>query len=299
MKKLSFAICLLGLSASVFAEKKTVQFNGVSCQYEIDKGMLNGQYRSFYSNGKPKCEGSFSQNNRIGFWVFYQADGAIQCIRQYNDNYNFEQKNAKNQASVVKHTPTAAWKTIAEKDIISRTRITAVINKKDNGALFNEIKMGDQLTNLLKSSDQAVYADARFANIIGKDVLLNKEIVGFQIKEDRILDKTTRVLQYRITGIAPLVQANDGLTTAPVCWIYYPQLMAALQHIQVSKDIFPLADNLLEIFENRLFAAETKDVELLPTSIRPTVEPGTYLPYADIMDIEEENSMIIQNFAVK
>ncbi|MCC7031111.1 MAG: hypothetical protein IT257_12455, partial [Chitinophagaceae bacterium] len=56
---------LLFLSFFTFAamaKKNTVVLaDGTKCNYETEKGMLDGQYRSYYENGKLKAEGTFSQ----------------------------------------------------------------------------------------------------------------------------------------------------------------------------------------------------------------------------------------------
>ncbi len=300
MYRLSIFVVLLCFTVATNAEKKTVQYKGVSCQYETEKGMLNGEYKSFYENGKTKCEGSFLQNNRIGFWVFYHPNGTIQCIREYRDNYHYEQKNAKNEKTSVQQTPGAIWKSIAEKDILCQTKHTALVTVSNNPALFTELDLMTQLIRIVNDKEQQVFTDARWVSIADKNVLKQKDIVGLQIKEQRILDKNNKVLQYRITGMAPMVWASDGINMAPVCWIYYPPLMQALQKVNVNNKNFPFATNLLEVFENRLFHAEALEVQTIKSiMLNENTPAAAQLSHADIMDIEEENSLIISNFVVK
>ena len=38
-------------------------------------GMLNGNYQSYYSNGKLKSKGEYKNNLRVGTWQLYSFDG--------------------------------------------------------------------------------------------------------------------------------------------------------------------------------------------------------------------------------
>ena len=54
---------------------KSTSYNGDSIVPTWQNGMLNGDYKSFYSNGQLKAKGQFRNNFRTGKWTFYSEDG--------------------------------------------------------------------------------------------------------------------------------------------------------------------------------------------------------------------------------
>ena len=53
------------------AQKTEHSFNDsiIHCNYMIESGMLNGDFKSFYPDGNLKVSGKFLNNNRVGEWI--------------------------------------------------------------------------------------------------------------------------------------------------------------------------------------------------------------------------------------
>lgn len=294
---------LLLVSFSFFANaerKSAVLSDGTKCNYETDKGMLNGEYRSYYDNGKLKCEGSFLQNNRYGFWVFYQPNGKIQSMRDYKNNYSFEEKSSDNKSKRVVWNENNTWTPIQEKDIITKSRFIISLLQEDNKALFSEEKIVENILRAAKASSNEIFSDNRFVTPISKDVLNNANIIGFKLKEDRILDKATKVLQYRIIGIAPLIYSIDEKAATELCWIYYPEIKSELGKIKINVAYTNSNKTFLDIFENRTFSSKIDLVGYMHSEMNKTVDTDVdhdLNVHPLIMDIEQENTFISNNFA--
>lgn len=291
---------LLFLSFFTFAamaKKNTVVLaDGTKCNYETEKGMLDGQYRSYYENGKLKAEGTFSQNNRLGFWVFYKPDGNIQCMRDYKNNYSFDEKSSDNKSKSVNLNSNNSWTIIQEKDIIYRTRYISTLLESENTALFTTENLAENVIRAVKNSGKPVFTDSRFVQTSSSDLPAGSRIIGFKIKEDRILDVATQVLQYRIVGIAPLIKSELSAESklSEVYWIHYADIKNELSTMMIkSINGHLFCKTLLDIFEYRNFASEIS--QLIVGKDEPTNKDVNL----QIFSIEKENSSITQNFTNK
>jgi hypothetical protein len=291
MRRLLTLLMLVPFLAS--AEIKTILLADSSkCQYETKAGMLDGEYKSFYKNGKLKCEGSFLQNNRFGFWVFYKTDGSIQCIRDYQNNYSFEEKTASKQVNQVKANQNNTWTPIYEKDIIFKKRNITTLTSTENAKLFESENLMQNLMEIASLNSKNIFMDSRFTVQADKEIFSNASIVGLRLKEDLILDQAGKCLQYRIIGMAPLIRSEDGSSLKELCWIYYPSIKADLQKIAMHQTT-PLCKTLGDIFEFRCFAGSS--VPLLMEN----VEIAQSVNQCIINTIENENSLVINNFSSK
>lgn len=275
------------------AEIKTILLADSSkCQYETKAGMLDGEYKSFYKNGKLKCEGSFLQNNRFGFWVFYKTDGSIQCIRDYQNNYSYEEKTSSKQVNQVKTNQNNTWTPIYEKDIIFKKRNITTLTSAENAKLFESENLMQHLVEVASLNSKNIFVDSRFTVQADKEIFSNTNIVGLRLKEDLIIDQTGKCLQYRIIGVAPLVKDSTENSLKELCWIYYPSIKADLQKIALRQST-PLCKTLGDIFEFRCFAGNS--VPLLMEN----VEIAQSVNQCIINSIENENSLVINNFSSK
>ncbi|HPB02605.1 MAG TPA: hypothetical protein PLZ67_06585 [Bacteroidales bacterium] len=67
---------------------KSTSYNGDSIVPTWQNGMLNGDYKSFYSNGQLKAKGQFRNNFRTGKWTFYSEDGKGKVIIDFTEHGN-------------------------------------------------------------------------------------------------------------------------------------------------------------------------------------------------------------------
>jgi hypothetical protein len=280
------------------AKKNTlVLSDGTQCNYETEKGMLDGQYRSYYENGKLKSEGTFSKNNRLGFWVFYKPDGKIQCMRDYKNNYSFEEKSADNKSKNVVLNANNSWTPIQEKNILSKVRYFGIMLQSENTDLFKTENLFGNVLKAVKEIGKPVYTDSRFVQTGNPDVPAGSNIVGFKIKEDRIVDRATQTLHYRIIGIAPLVKTegpNGESKVNELFWIHYEDIKSELA-IMMLKNVpdHSFCKTLLDVFEFRNFAEEIYDGSAAGT------EPADKNINQPIFVIEKENTFITENFTNK
>ncbi len=293
MRILITALMLISLSTAAAAEKNTILLSDSStCTFERNNGMLEGDYKSFYKNGKLKCEGSFLQNNRFGVWAFYKTNGSIQCMRDYRNNYNYSERNSANQLKQITWNPQNSWTPIYECDIIHKKRYLTTVTLSENKSLFETESLIKGILKVINESRINLFTDSRFTTVIDKNILNNVTIVGFTLKEDKIIDQTTKCLHQRIIGIAPLVYSMDQQTNKELCWIYYPDIKSSLGKIFLNTPS-RFAETLLDIFENRIFAGVSIPL-MLPGIITNEDETECMISM-----IEKENTYILSNFTVK
>ena len=83
MKKLLLLslTCIILLSFQTLEIRKQMYDNGqLKYQVEVESGLLNGKYMSWYRNGQKKAEGTFKNNQRIGNWSAYDSLRQIQMV---------------------------------------------------------------------------------------------------------------------------------------------------------------------------------------------------------------------------
>lgn len=51
--------------------------------YEFEKGLLNGNYYSYWKNGKIRMTGNYKDNQRLGKWISYHQNGIIESEGAY------------------------------------------------------------------------------------------------------------------------------------------------------------------------------------------------------------------------
>lgn len=297
MRKLFITLSILACSVCSNAEKITLFLSdSTSCLFEKNKGLLDGEYKSYYKNGRLKSEGSFLQNNRFGFWVFYNADGSIHCTRDYKTNYSYEEKTAANILKKVNWNAGQEWCLIYEKEVIIKKRYLSTMLQSDNESLFAGEFMINKILQAVAASNTELFEDSRFVKRVDKDALFNKNIVGFRLKEDRILDQTTQCLQYRIIGIAPLEYSRELKTYKELAWIYYPDFKSNIRKITLNTPL-KFATNLLDVFEMRIFASSSVPLMMPGTGI--SEEEPESLHKNMIYMIEKENSYILSDFKLQ
>jgi len=49
------------------------------------KGVLNGKYTYYHPNGKIDIIGDYSDNIRVGDWIYYSKEGVQDTIINYNE----------------------------------------------------------------------------------------------------------------------------------------------------------------------------------------------------------------------
>ncbi len=65
------------------------------CHYNVDNGLLNGPFVSYYSNGKVKAKGQFKNNKMVGKWKISASYGNRFLILDYEDKEMYEMKRVR------------------------------------------------------------------------------------------------------------------------------------------------------------------------------------------------------------
>lgn len=298
MKKYFLYPTLLIFSFTIsFANKKEIEVNKEKCTFEIEKGMLEGEYTSYYPNGSIKSNGHFNKNNRVGKWKVYDLNGNVVIEREYKNSLQFVQTIPDNQNS--QHNLNNKWDLLTAESIYCHKRFFKVIDKKENEALFKSAEFGNYLIGLVNQNNFQVFEDDRFVNIKNKTIqdLENTTIVSYKIKEDAIIDLRRFVLDYRILGINPIVKLKNG-EEKELGWFYFPDLKE-----QLMKENNPNIQNTLSILLNRNYSS-TNYKEITMTSLSNNgdqyVIPENYKnDYQDVSLIEKEHDIWLQFLLAK
>lgn len=67
---------------------KSSTFNGDSIVATWQNGMLNGPYKSYFSNGQLKANGDFKNNFRTGKWILFSKNGKGKVVIDFTEHGN-------------------------------------------------------------------------------------------------------------------------------------------------------------------------------------------------------------------
>jgi hypothetical protein len=140
------------MSFNTQEEWKQLYNNGqLKFQVSIENGMFNGNYISWYSNGKKKAEGTFKNNQRIGTWTVYDTLEHERMIRKYENNFQFQVVEAKNiegekiwlpekiNYDLIKDkTGCYKYSELLEKDVVVSKRVWRIIESNPTNAVLFE-----------------------------------------------------------------------------------------------------------------------------------------------------------------
>jgi|GEM_PF-4732384 len=194
-----------------------------------DTGLYTGNYVSSYSNGNKKAIGRLEQNQRVGNWEFYSEDGTLAAKIDYQSNTEFKTIETHNHLSNSLSIPINKYDKLfqlplEEKSVVWAKRVyrdipIAEFELSPDFDFFQTLKnlqtdkplcfLDDQFKTLIKNLDSVPHS--------------NENISGYRIKLDYFFRKDFNFMDFRIVGIAPIYQSNNG-KTKEICWLYYPGL---------------------------------------------------------------------------
>ena len=249
------SITLLSFNNNGNKIKHNYESTTIKISYETTQGRMDGNYVSYYSNGKKKSEGKFENNYRSGLWTVWDSTGKIRMQRVYENPFVFKR--------IITETPNA--KPI---DMLDTSRYTIKYNK--DGFIEN-FKLEEKMVTWSKriwrtitpKENPILFDDDKLFKIIYKNILLNNitpfsvdndeftkeiplkidtataKIIGYKIKEDAFFDNERFVSETRIIGICPVVFNKIYNTTSDVCWIYFPEIRKCLATEKIEKKELP------------------------------------------------------------
>ena len=234
-----------------FTQKETKEctvkiVDDIRCVYNLENGLINGAYTSFYTNGKKRVEGQFQKNERIGTWTIWDSTGEILHQRKYDNAFTFKVLKQKINSGDSLYSQTKLnlkpnadgyieLPLVKQTDIIHSQRYWRMVdNKKQNPALLADNSFFDWLTkNILDNKINAYTANSnKFWYKMTADDLKNKmdsldvEIVGYRIKEERFFSIRRQCSQTNILGLAPIVRSKKDYSKEefPLFWVRMPEI---------------------------------------------------------------------------
>lgn len=262
MKQAFFIIASLLLFSFIQTGKEKHVFKNTftHCEYETTSGRLNGNYVSYYTNGKKKAEGMFENNYRTGKWTVWDSTGRIRMQRLYTDPFHF----TRIVPPVPKDAPIQLLNTspyeicynakgyihyfpLQERAVLWSKRIWRELKPSENPILFEQNKLFKVIRKGLSEKTLKAYSnkDDEFREELKQIPDTSAlQIIGYQIKEDTFFDKDRLVSESRIIGICPIAVNKKTKDTIALYWIYFPELreLLANEQVQVSKQINSLDD---------------------------------------------------------
>ena len=270
MKRTAFI--LLSIIFLSFNESKKEKYiyedENIKCSYETMQGRLDGQYVSYYKNGKKKSEGKFENNYRIGKWTVWDSIGSIRMQRNYSNPFTFKQiipKVSNDEPIKLLNVPIynlqynkdgfIEYFYLKERMVVWAKRIWRYVTPKENPILFKRENLFSFLTKNIQSKNITPYGteDDEFRKELTTPLdTSNYKIIAFKIKEDCFFDNERLVSESRIIGICPVAIEKED--TLDLYWIYFPELRKFLAQEKIQRTKLPLnVKTLDDLFFFRYF----------------------------------------------
>jgi hypothetical protein len=246
--------------------KHSFESQNIVCHYETNEGRIDGNYSSYYKNGKKKAEGRFENNYRVGKWTVWDSAGRMRMQRDYSDPFTFKRLFPEvPKDKVIDLLNVSPYAMEYNKDgfiesfylepraIIWAKRIWRYVKPNENNILFENDKLFSILNKNIYNGNITPYqaTDDEFLKELHITDLDTSaiELIGYKIKEDCIFDIERLVTESRILGICPVVVNKVKQDTLDLYWIYFPQARKYLaqekilhtklpSHIRTLDDVF-------------------------------------------------------------
>jgi antitoxin component YwqK of YwqJK toxin-antitoxin module len=249
--------------------QKTFKDKDLHCEYNLNSGMLNGSYKSYFENGKHKSSGSFYNNNWSGLWTLWDSTGKIMIKRDYKSNFEYKQlypSNINNYTYLNKRDTSGYIKDfdVKEEMIVQSQRNWRLIEKNNNDLLFKNNYLGKVLTDLVLKSKTSAYngINDEFTKPYSIKEITDKydfnkiEIIAYKIKETWFFDNVRKISESRIIGICPVaVYKSDTSMQFDLFWLYYPDIRVNLAKEKINHAM-PNIKNLDDVFFFRYFSSK-------------------------------------------
>ncbi|MFH0893784.1 MAG: hypothetical protein V2A54_05050, partial [Bacteroidota bacterium] len=271
------------------------------CEYELNKGMLNGKYVSYYLNGNKKSEGTFAHNLRIGNWKVWDSTGKLRAERDYKNSFEYKrilpivpEGPAKLFEKYPKYTLQRdssgcyQWCYLQERSVFYAKRIGRFLDKEKNKNLIKLDSLFTLLLNLAYNNHIAIYSNDEFQVSLKDFKKLSMdscELIGFKLKEDWFYDLDRMISETRPIGICPIVRyKNKPDEKVSLFWIYYPEIRKYLalcssfpnsnySYINTLDDIFFFQQYNSSIYkESNVYDKEIDEKDIPVETLRITLD---------------------------
>lgn len=251
--------------------QNTYELNGLKIDYHVHNEMFNGEYKSFYQNGKIKASGFYKNNSRVGIWQIWDSTGVLKIKRNYTSPFTYErimpQIPKKGPIPLLSEFPFELkrdsnnlheYYPLQEQEVVWLRRLTTKI-PNHNQSIF------DTIIHLVKDSTMAVYdtVDLDFATTYNLNQLDSSKmfIDHYLTISETFFDHTRYVMETRIIGLCPLIKTQNG--TQKLFWIYYPCLRPYLNSFKVDSSF----NSRIQNFDDLLYFHELPYILLSKRSV--------------------------------
>lgn len=276
MKKINFkVIVFIALSFSIMAvnaQTKSVSIiqgsEILKCSYSMNKGRIDGNFVSYYENGKKRAEGKFENNYRIGKWSVWDTAGKLRMVRVYENPFVYKiitpQGMADTSSYKLERDENGLLKyfRLREKAIFWSQRIWRNIEKENNDALFDKDRLFKVIYENLLNGDVKGYgtSDDEFKTQLSITDIQKIDtgkisIKKYKMKEDAFFDTDRNIFECGIIGICPVAINKETGKEEDLFWIYYPQLRKPLAKETLNKPAPSKIKTLDDVFFLRDFAS--------------------------------------------
>lgn len=228
--------------------KQSVTVKEYKAEWEMQGGLRDGKYVSYYPNGKKKAEGSFKANQRYGDWYVWDSTGKLKVRRLYQDNFRYRRIYPVYPAGPAQLLDTSVWQMkynakgyvdyfyLQERAVAVSKRIWRYVPAKQPSLLLLKDQFVAALADSIKNGTIKVYADDEFRSKKDKAFFPGDSIagrlLGFKIKEDWFYDTDRMLAETRILGICPVLRGTNGTDSIEAGWFYLPQIRPLLASVE-------------------------------------------------------------------
>lgn len=240
---------LYALSVLVSFSTFVLSQNNISDIYNV--GVLNGEFKSWHSNGSLKAKGDYKENLKTGEWNIWDSTGTLLMKREYGENNEllvityhdngavidsfYQHPSIKNEEDYF------PFYNVDESNVVFSKRIWRRINRsKLNERLFLNDALYSEWINLIHSGQIMGFSaqSEKFNDTLKAHEIADykgKKVVGFKLKEDFYYDKTRLSGSTRIIGICPIIELEGEEIDA--FWVHYPEVRSHLAKMNLD-DVF-------------------------------------------------------------
>jgi len=234
-----FLSCLaLGFIEKTTPAELNYQSNTYSCLYHRNQGRLDGQYNSYYRNGRKRAEGYFDNNQRTGKWSVWDSTGILLVQRIYTDPYNYKQlvpkvpnnklvgllnvpmhKAGYNQNGYINYFDMQYG--MAENVIY----LYKWLAPEQNPLIFDHGILFKTLCESVRNKSLSAYPTPYDPGILQEPLLSfdndSIRLIGYKLRHEWIFDNVRLVSEFRPLEFCPVVVRDSGQDTIDLFWIRY------------------------------------------------------------------------------
>ncbi|MES2691511.1 MAG: hypothetical protein V4658_13970 [Bacteroidota bacterium] len=284
--KYLLALCSILLLLS-FTDKGRHWYNSTlyRCNYKTEQGRFDGEYTSYYPNGRKKAQGFFNNNYRTGKWSVWNNRGELLLERYYNNPFQFTgvypeitKKHASSYVPLRDNNGCYRHLFFTEASVIAANRNWRFIEPTFNPLLFENNRLYRITQSAVINKQVLAFASdscASLCSFSGMDTS-KLRIVGFRSMEDWIIDSSRLVLEYYTIAICPVAVHPATGDTLNLYWIKLDDLRPYLPHIPKT-DLLALSqakiDAPVEVRNSkhiwRMAICSSMDTEAKPHPLNP------------------------------